>query len=360
MNDDFTLHALDTLAAIYRLIGHHTSLRDPAERAEFLNSCEAWARHLLAGAPAPGSDAVLLAHQERQWSTALHFLREWRLREQAQMEQHCQEYAQISREAIEMLRRAVAGSHDMSDSVLTALGRVDALLEFGPIAQARVEFKSVCDGLRATLALQGPQLEAQVGSLNARLERVEAAPAPSMLERDAISRKLAVFRQEIEDRRPQVVLTDALSKGYNRAAFDLALSSYLAVDDSTGQRLALMLFDIAGMKNINSRLGIDGGDRFITAFAGELARTFMRADDFVARYSGDKFVVLAFIAQPEHGQLLLGRLTERLEALSREQTTAVPLRCHSAVVVRNDAEKGEDLMRQARLALAAAKRDTTA
>lgn len=357
MNDDFTLNALDTLAAIYRLIGHHTGLLGPAEQADFLGVCEAWARHLLSGAPAPGDDEALAGPHERQWSQALHFLREWRLQEQARMERQRREYAQIGREAIEMLRQTVARNRDTGDSIMTALGRVDALLEFGPIEQARAEFKSISDDLRATLTVQNTRLEAQFGSLHSRLQHVEVAPKAPVTERNAISEKLAVLRRQIEDRRPRGGITDPLTKGYNRAAFDLAFPSYLDVSYTTSQHLALMLFDIAGMKNINSRLGVDGGDRLIGAFADALAITFMRADDFVARYSGDKFSVLAFIAQPGDGQLLLARLAERLDAFAREQTAGVRLSCRSVVVVQTDTEKAEDLLRRARAALVTAKRN---
>lgn len=360
MNDDLALHALDTLAAIYRLIGHCTWLPDPAERADFLRSCEAWARHLLSGAPAPRGDVALLVHQERQWPQALHFLREWRSQEQSLMEQQRREYAQIGREAIEMLRQTVAKNHDASDSIMAALGRVDALLEYGPVERARAEFKSVSDELRAVLTLQSTQIEGQLGRLHSRLQHVEMAPKPPVTERDVISQELAAFRRQLEDRRPHVALTDPLTKGYNRTAFDFALPSYLDISDTTSQHLALMLFDIAGMKNINTRMGVDGGDRLIGAFAGALALTFMRADDFVARYSGDKFAVLTFIAQPGDGQLLLSRLAERLDALAREQTVGVRLSCHCVVVVRAGAEKPGDLLRRARAALASAKRDTKA
>ncbi len=357
MNDDFTLHALDTLAAIFRLIGHHARLHDAAQRDDFERACEAWARHLLSGAPAPGGDGAPVMQQDRQWAQALHFLREWRLQEHALLDQQRREYAQIGREAIEMLRQTVAGNHALSDSILTALGRVDALLEFGPVAQARTEFKSVTDELRAMLALSNTQLEARFGSLHSRLQNVEAPPKPPNVERDLISQKLAEFRRQLEDRRAQVDLTDPLTKGYNRAAFDFALPSYLDIDDTTNQHLALMLFDIAGMKDINSRLGVDGGDRLVAAFAGALALTFLRADDFVARYSGDKFAVLAFMAQPADGQVLLARLTDRLDALAREHPLGVRLGCHSCVVIREPAQSAENLLRRARAALVTAKRN---
>lgn len=359
MKDDFTMHALDTLAEIYRLIGRYPLLPDSAERAEFAELCEAWARHLLTGGPPPVGDAAVLVPQERQWSQAFHFLREWRLQEHSFLGQQRREYAQIGREAIEMLRQTVAGNHDMSDSILTALGRVDAMLEFGSVVQARTEFKSVADELRATLALHNTQLEARLGSLHSRLENVEATPKPPTIERDAISQKLAVFRRQLEERSSQVALTDSLTQGYNRTAFDFALPYYLEISDTTRQYLALMLVDIVGMKNINTRMGIDGGDRLIGVFAGVLALTFMRADDFVARYSGDKFAVLMFMTQPGDGQLLLGRLAEGLDVLAREQAAGVRLGCRSAVVVRNPDENAENFVRRARAALATAKRDKT-
>jgi hypothetical protein len=59
MNDDFTLHALDTLAAIFRLIGHHARLH--ARRSGTISSALAKPGHAICSAARqhPGAMAPL-------------------------------------------------------------------------------------------------------------------------------------------------------------------------------------------------------------------------------------------------------------------------------------------------------------
>ena len=58
-----------------------------------------------------------------------------------------------------------------------------------------------------------------------------------------------------------------------------------------GKRLAVMFLDIDDFKQVNDRYGHDVGDQLIKLVAESL-RTAVRAEDTVARMSGDEFVVL--------------------------------------------------------------------
>lgn len=351
MNDDFTINALDSLAAVYRLVGHHGIMVEPVDQAEFLSQCEAWARHILTGAPAPGDDTTDLQPGIRQWTQAQRFLREWRMRELASIESWQREYAAFARETLKLLRQIAARSNETSDSIMAALSRIDALLEYGPIDRARAEFTTVAAELHALLLQQSKQIEDQIGVLENQLPSPEQTWNAPGSERHKLGVQLAALRREIEVLGQRSEINDPLAKVYNRTAFDVALPRYLELSATTSQSLALLMLDIKGMKTINSRFGREAGNQVIASFANSLTLTFLRADDFVARYSGDKFAALLFIAEPTDTKPLLERLADRLNQLSMPQMENVKVACSSGLALLTAEDDAASLLRRARMAL---------
>ncbi|MDO4481644.1 MAG: EAL domain-containing protein, partial [Bacillota bacterium] len=98
---------------------------------------------------------------------------------------------------------------------------------------------------------------------------------------------------EIEDYRERIrTLTDEDSKDYmtgllNRRGLKVAIDS-LRRDEMP---MALCLFDLDGLNNINSTCGHDEGDRVIGYFS-ELLRRRTRTSDIQCRYGGDEFVLI--------------------------------------------------------------------
>ena len=74
---------------------------------------------------------------------------------------------------------------------------------------------------------------------------------------------------------------------------------------------ALVLLDIDGMRNINERLGRDGGHR-VLADLGRLLQRELRAPDFVARYGGEEFLLLLPETDLEAGRQTVHRIRDRL------------------------------------------------
>lgn len=65
------------------------------------------------------------------------------------------------------------------------------------------------------------------------------------------------------------------------------------------KRLALLMIDLDGFKQVNDTLGHATGDHLLRLVAGRL-KTYIRADDTACRYGGDEFVVLLSDLDDDH------------------------------------------------------------
>lgn len=101
--------------------------------------------------------------------------------------------------------------------------------------------------------------------------------------------------------------TDALTGVSNRAAFDERLLSELERARRTQCPLTLCLLDIDHFKKFNDTHGHQVGDQVLQAVAKALDDT-IRKMDFVGRYGGEEFAVIA----PECNLTKAGALAERL------------------------------------------------
>ena len=93
--------------------------------------------------------------------------------------------------------------------------------------------------------------------------------------------------QKRERRLQEEACRDYLTGLYNRRGLSAAMSGFRQED----LPLALYLFDLDGLKEVNDRLGHEAGDQMIRAFAGILQKR-LREVDVLSRYGGDEFVVI--------------------------------------------------------------------
>ncbi len=84
---------------------------------------------------------------------------------------------------------------------------------------------------------------------------------------------------------------DPLTHLPNRKAFEERLLKVLHRAKSGGYKFAVMFLDMDRLKDINDGLGHDVGDEVLKEIAGRLTKV-LRAEDTVARWGGDEFVVL--------------------------------------------------------------------
>lgn len=88
------------------------------------------------------------------------------------------------------------------------------------------------------------------------------------------------------------VETDPLTGLGNRRRLEHSLGTALSRADRFGERVALLLLDLDGFKEVNDNLGHDVGDRVLCACARAL-REHLRGYDEAVRLGGDEMVVLA-------------------------------------------------------------------
>jgi diguanylate cyclase (GGDEF)-like protein len=100
---------------------------------------------------------------------------------------------------------------------------------------------------------------------------------------------------------------DELTGAYNRAGYDLLLSS---IDLHSTY---MLLFDVDNFKSINDTYGHETGDRVLVKLVQVLRGNF-RSDDHICRIGGDEFVVFMVHSSPKQKDLI----AKKIEQINRE------------------------------------------
>ena len=148
--------------------------------------------------------------------------------------------------------------------------------------------------------------------------------------------------------------SDPLTGLANRRALDRMLDLRLRVQVCEGRPSCLILADLDRFKSVNDGWGHVVGDRALAAFA-DMLRGQSRAEDLVARFGGEEFVVLL----PDAPLEVAARVAERLRAATPSATPPelAPRRLSASFGVVEAAlgETAPQLLRRADAALYRAK-----
>jgi diguanylate cyclase (GGDEF)-like protein/PAS domain S-box-containing protein len=163
-------------------------------------------------------------------------------------------------------------------------------------------------------------------------------------------------RKEAEERLAHQAVHDPLTGLANRTLILDRAEQMLVRCRRAQEPVAALFIDLDNFKEVNDTLGHEAGDKLLKAVAARFAAT-VRASDTVGRLGGDEFVVLA-----EGMSLAVGPelLAERFQEVLREPFLLDELNGTLSItasigIAEGDRDAGEDLLRDADIALYRAK-----
>ncbi|PBP96602.1 GGDEF domain-containing protein [Pseudomonas congelans] len=209
-----------------------------------------------------------------------------------------------------------AASEDHAEDQSTARDLNDQLREQVGGLQSSVQDASDLPSLKRVL---DNRLEALLGTMDhyqlkrdAR-EREVASRLQGLAARVASMEQEALgFRTHLEEQR-QKALIDPLTGLPNRAAWGERLEQEMARWQEEKNSLLVCILDLDHFKRINDGYGHLAGDKVLKIVANVLSKR-LRADDFMARFGGEEFVMLLPATPPATGLTLLDELRAAVES----------------------------------------------
>jgi len=142
---------------------------------------------------------------------------------------------------------------------------------------------------------------------------------------------LYIVRREAEIRRLRLVnlqqtlaaqseytagMIDSLTNVFSRSFLRDLLQGEISRAERNNRPLALLMCDLDNFKQVNDRYGHLMGDYVLAQIAGIL-KSVVRGSDFVVRYGGDEFLVILSETDVPGGEIVRGRIQERVAEWDR-------------------------------------------
>ena len=335
---------LDTLAAIVRCYGNRAFDIDAMPATELDRRCEAWARHITTGTPAPlgdeepeeadGARPPPVAMDQRQWADLQHFFRSHRRDEQSAVVGRAEGMRSLISEMTNGLRNAISDDNAKDELVTRELATLGTAVEGNSLDEIRTQLARTVDVVSQVVRERQARYEAQLQLMGERVHNLRA--------------DLVALREQVS--------LDALTRLHNRGAFDDVLAKQLDFSFLSGQPMALMMLDLDNFKMLNDTYGHPGGDLVLQCVANTLVKLFPRRSDFIARYGGEEFALILVDAEPEYLGTLGERALEAIRALKIDYLDAtISVTCSIGIATGTAQDSSESLLRRADQALYRAK-----
>jgi diguanylate cyclase (GGDEF)-like protein len=197
------------------------------------------------------------------------------------------------------------------------------------------------------------QGEMRLKEQNLRLSSLSAELAASKSNLKVKLEKIENLNANLE----QLAYYDRLTTLPNRIRFNEILAEEIDSAQRSGQKVALAIFDIDNLKNLNDSQGHESGDELLRQIAQRLSH-FERGDVRASRFGGDEFLIL--IRNYEHDAELL-HIVNRVQEVLREPYLVFNAELKSTVSIGvatfpEDASNLKDLLKFADIAMTDAKR----
>lgn len=123
---------------------------------------------------------------------------------------------------------------------------------------------------------------------------------------------LAVLAAAVRGGMSELIVTsrvDVMTGALNKHGFLQELARVRRVAERTGEPVAVVYFDLDGLKEVNDREGHAAGDELIRRFADRVGR-HLRATDPFGRLGGDEFAAVLERADPRAIDLIVERILD--------------------------------------------------
>src|SRR6185503_18329678 len=278
--------ALDTLAAILRILGEYAGDQEHQEPEVFVRLCEAWAQHVSVASPAPGTPeaagtgsgplatsggaASKVDAARRDRSGVREFVRDYAKNSTTHTRTVLTDLRQVIWVFIQNLSNSLSQEQDSDNRIKEQLGRLEVLAHSSATGELKRE-------VLATVVHLGEIVEQRRRTHHARVE--------------ALGTQVRILGSELETARKENEV-DPLTRLFNRKAFDDYLARSVELARAFGQEACLLLIDIDKFKTINDTFGHPEGDAVLRRVSDTMTRIFLRKSDFVARCGGDELAVV--------------------------------------------------------------------
>lgn len=327
--------ALDTAAALLRILGDNAFDTEEMKAREVRISAEAWARHLLLASPHPERpESGGQAMQARDFAGARRFVEGLRRAELRFVQRALSDFRQVVWSVVQNVHRALSVDGDDDRLTRDQIERLKGAIESNSLDQLRREATAVATSLSNMISARERRRSDQVEMLG--------------LELKSLHQRLEEARKTSE--------TDALTGLYNRRALDAYIERVVEFDGLTGVPVTLMLLDVDNFKKINDVFGHPVGDEALRTLGRELLRVFLRKCDFVARYGGEEFAVVMRDTSIKDSRNLAERMRERIAGVKVPGQPEIQLTVSVGLSGLRSTEDLKDWIARADNALLTAKR----
>ena len=162
-------------------------------------------------------------------------------------------------------------------------------------------------------------------------------------------------RRNAEAKISRMARIDELTGLPNRISFRDEIERQLSVPPNPAAQSALLFIDLDQFKQVNDTLGHPCGDQLLCMVADRL-REMLRADDFVARFGGDEFVVFQRGIKAHHDAAELARrIVEHLSKRYKIGNHQVEIGASVGIALTEPHVSADHLLKNADMALYRAK-----
>ncbi len=150
----------------------------------------------------------------------------------------------------------------------------------------------------------------------------------------AIIIKNDIDKQILEERLLSLERLDPLTQLYHRQYFEDLYNIEAKRLQRHGGTLALLMLDVEGLRELNSRYGHRIGDDVLRGI-GKVIKKTIREVDIASRYGDDEYLILLYGVDEIKGQTFIHRLRENMNKWNQSETVPAPVKLNMCLLVED-------------------------